>query len=71
MWDKIFYFITVPMVYLAVAWCIFWIALKIVRISRASKEPPTLRIFLEDKDPEDWRTGGWPGAVWDACSMRA
>jgi nitrate reductase gamma subunit len=69
MWDKISYFITVPMVYLAVAWCIFWIGLKIIGISRASKEPPTLRIFPEDKDPEDWRTGGWPAAVWDALSM--
>lgn len=57
------------MVYFAVAWCIFWIALKIFRISGASKEPPTLRIFPEDKDPEDWRTGGWPAAVWDALSM--
>lgn len=69
MWNDIFYFITVPMVYLAVAWCIFWIVVKIIRLARAPKEPPTLRIFPEDRDPEDWNTGGWPGAVWDAVSM--
>lgn len=68
--DKLFYFIMVPMVYLAVAWCVFWIIAKIVNILRAPKIPPTLRIFPEDKDPEDWNTGGLPGALWDTFSMR-
>jgi nitrate reductase gamma subunit len=59
----------VPMVYLAVAWCLFWIVVEIVKILRAPKTPPTLRIFPEDKDPEDWNTGGLPGALWDTFTM--
>jgi len=69
MLDKIFYFVTVPMVYLAIVWCVFWIVLKTVGTVKASGIPPTLRIFPEDKDPEDWNTGGLPAAVWDAFSM--
>jgi nitrate reductase gamma subunit len=67
--DKIFYFITVPMVYFAVAWCIAWIVVKVLGIFRAPKTPPTLRIFPEGKDPEDWNTGGLPGAILDAFGM--
>ena len=69
MWDKIFYFIMVPMVYLAIAWCIFWIVVKIVGILRASPLPPTLRIFPDDKNPEDWNTGGILASIWDTLSM--
>jgi nitrate reductase gamma subunit len=69
MLDKLFYFIMVPMVYLAVAWCVFWIIVKIVKILRAPSTPPTLRIFPDDKDPEDWNTGGLPGALWDTFTM--
>jgi len=69
MLDKLFYFVMVPMVYLALAWCLFWIIVKIVGILRAPDTPPTLRIFPEDKDPEDENTGGLPGALWDTFTL--
>ena len=69
MLDKLFYVIMVPMVYLAVAWCVFWLIVNIVRILRAPNTPPTLRIFPDDRDPEDWNTGGFLGAIWDAFAM--
>jgi nitrate reductase gamma subunit len=49
--DKIYYFIMVPMVYLAFVSCIIGIALKIVGILRAPKHPTTLKIFPETKRP--------------------
>jgi [DsrC]-trisulfide reductase subunit M len=69
--DKIIYFIMVPMVYLALAWCFAWAAVKIVGILKAPAVPPTLRIFPDGKDPEDWNTGGLPAAIWDALTMPA
>ncbi len=67
--DRLWYFVMVPMVYLCVTWCAVWIVLKIIQALRAPKLPPTLRIFPEGKDPEDWNTGGLPGAAWDALTM--
>ena len=66
--DKFWYFIMVPMVYLAFAWCIVWIVIKIMDILRAPNIPPTLRIFPESKTrsaPE------YPlaAAAWDAFTM--
>lgn len=49
--DQIFYFITVPMVYFAVAWCIAGIGIKIVSILKAPKQPFTLKIFPETNKP--------------------
>jgi nitrate reductase gamma subunit len=69
MLDQLFYFVMVPMVYVSIAWCIFWIVVKIAKTLRAPNTPPTLRIFPDDKDPEDWNTGGLPGAIWDAFTM--
>ncbi len=47
MWDKIFYFIMVPMVYLAFAWFIAGSIMKIVEILKAPRVPHTLKIFPE------------------------
>jgi nitrate reductase gamma subunit len=49
--DKIFYFITAPMVYLALVWCIVGVGVRIVGILRAPKHPTTLKIFPETKRP--------------------
>ena len=49
--DKLYYFIMVPMVYLAFVWCLVGIAAKIVRILRAPQHPTTLQIFPETKRP--------------------
>jgi len=69
MTDKIWYIVLVPMVYLAVAWCIVWTVVKIVGILREPKLPATLRIFPEGKDCEDTSTTGLAGAFWDAFTM--
>ncbi|MGO9120420.1 MAG: respiratory nitrate reductase subunit gamma [Desulfomonilaceae bacterium] len=66
--DKFWYFIMVPMVYLAFAWCVVWIIIKIMDILKTSNFPPTLRIFPESKTrsvPE------YPlaAAAWDAFTM--
>ncbi len=45
MLDKLYYFIMVPMVYLAVAWCIIGIAWRMVNILRAPEHPHTLALF--------------------------
>ncbi|MFC1835927.1 respiratory nitrate reductase subunit gamma, partial [Thermodesulfobacteriota bacterium] len=67
--DKLWYFVMVPMVYFSVVWCVVWIILRIAGVLGESKLPPTLRIFPEGKDPEDWNTGGLPGSIWDALTM--
>jgi len=51
MLDRLYYFITVPMVYLAVAWCIIGITMKIIAVLRAPRHPFTLQIFPESKRP--------------------
>ncbi len=62
MTDKIFYFIMVPMVYLAFAWCIIGIAVKVIGIIRSPKLPTTLKIFPESNAP-------FLAAVKDAFTM--
>ncbi len=47
--DGIFYFITVPMVYLAFAWCLIGVAVRVGRMLGSPKHPFTLKIF-PDKD---------------------
>jgi len=49
--DRLYYFIMVPMVYLAVAWCLIGIGAKIVRLLKAPQHPTTLQIFPETKTP--------------------
>jgi nitrate reductase gamma subunit len=62
MWDSIFYFVMVPMVYLAFAWALFGIAWRLVSILRAPPHPHTLAVFPRS---------GAPGAaaVLDAFTM--
>ncbi|MEI7451349.1 MAG: respiratory nitrate reductase subunit gamma [Desulfomonile sp.] len=67
--DKIWYLVMVPMVYLAFAWCMVWIIVRIVGILKAPKLPLTLRIFPEGKGPDDPPAPGLLGAVWDAFTM--
>ena len=51
MLDKAYYFIMVPMVYLAVAWCLIGVTAKIIGVLRAPAHPFTLRIFPDSKRP--------------------
>lgn len=67
--DTFWYVVMVPMVYVAFAWCIIWIAIRIAGVVNAPSTPPTLRIFPDFKDPNDGNTGGLPAAIWDAVSM--
>ncbi len=62
--DRLFYFIMVPMVYLAFAWFIVGSVIKIAGILRSPKMPNTLKIFSEKET-------SWPrlAAVWDAFTM--
>jgi len=60
--DKIFYFIMVPMVYLAFAWLIVGITVKVIGIIRSPKLPTTLKIFPESSTP-------FLAAVKDAFTM--
>jgi nitrate reductase gamma subunit len=69
--DKIWYVIMVPMVYVAFAWCITWIVVKVVDILKAPKIPSTLRIFPEGKNSEDTSSTGLAGALWDTFTMPA
>lgn len=45
MTDKIFYVITVPMVYFAFAWVIVGALVNVIRVLRAPKKPYSLKIF--------------------------
>jgi nitrate reductase gamma subunit len=67
--DKCWYFVMVPMVYLAFAWCIVWIVIKIIEILRAPNLPTTLRIFPEGKNNRNVPTYPLAGAIWDAFTM--
>ncbi|BEQ15912.1 respiratory nitrate reductase subunit gamma [Desulfoferula mesophila] len=60
--NQIFYVITVPMVYLAVAWCLVGIAVKVARVAKTPAHPFTLKIFPDKDHPV-------PSAVWGALSM--
>lgn len=45
MLDKLYWFVMVPMVYLAVAWCILGIVYRVAGILRAPAHPHTLALF--------------------------
>lgn len=62
MWDSIFYFITVPMVYLAFAWFIVGAVVRTVRALGRPRHPFTLKIFPDRDHPV-------PGAVGGALAM--
>ncbi|MCB2187295.1 MAG: respiratory nitrate reductase subunit gamma [Deltaproteobacteria bacterium] len=62
MLDRIYYFITVPMVYLAFAWCLVGVAVRVAKIMKTPKHPFTLKIFPDKDHPV-------PSAVWGALSM--
>ena len=47
--DKILYVVTVPMVYLALAWLVLGVIARIVMVLRAPAHPHTLKIFPERK----------------------
>jgi nitrate reductase gamma subunit len=51
MLDQVGWFVTVPMVYLAVAWCILGIAYRVARVLKAPAHPHTLKIFPERSAP--------------------
>jgi nitrate reductase gamma subunit len=59
----------VPMVYLAVAWCLAGIVVNIVGVLKAPSQPPTLRIFPVGQGPDDPPGGPLAGAFWDAFTM--
>jgi nitrate reductase gamma subunit len=59
----------VPMVYFAAAWCLFWIAYRIIEIMKAPALPRTLRVFPETRDPEDTSKEHLLEAIWDAFTM--
>ncbi|MCA1959980.1 MAG: respiratory nitrate reductase subunit gamma [Desulfomonile sp.] len=69
MFGRIWYFVMVPMVYLAFVWCVLGIAFKTMQVLRAPRLPRTLRIFPESKSPDDRPIGGWAAAVWDTFAM--
>ncbi len=60
--DAIFYFITVPMVYLAFAWCLLGIGYKVYQVTKAPAHPFTLKVFPDKDHPV-------PSAGWGALSM--
>jgi nitrate reductase gamma subunit len=69
--DKLWYFVMAPMVYLAFAWCIVWIVIKIIEILRAPNLPTTLRIFPEGDNPRNPPSYPLAAAAWDAFTMPA
>jgi nitrate reductase gamma subunit len=69
MFDRIWYFVMVPMVYFAFAWCVAGMAIRVVQIFQAPRLPRTLRIFPEDEGPADAPIEGWAAAAWDTLTM--
>jgi nitrate reductase gamma subunit len=67
--DKFWYIVMVPMVYLALAWCIIGIAIRIKTILGTPQGVPTLRIFPEGKGMDDPPESPLAGAFWDAFTM--
>ncbi|MEW6348516.1 MAG: respiratory nitrate reductase subunit gamma [Thermodesulfobacteriota bacterium] len=67
--DKFWYFVMVPMVYLSAAWCVVWLAVKVTAILHAPKLPHTVRIFPEDKGPDDPAAAPLVGAIIDSFTM--
>ena len=49
--DKIEYAILVPMVYIAILWCIVMIAVRMAAIFRSPRQPYSLKIFTSAKKP--------------------
>ncbi len=66
---KFWYFVMVPMVYLCVAWCLVWLVVKVVGILGAPKLPHTVRVFPEDKGPDDPPSAPLLGAFIDSFTM--
>lgn len=60
--DQIYYLITVPMVYLAFAWCIIGIVVQVSKVMRTPKHPFTLKVFPDKDHPV-------PSPWWGALSM--
>ena len=60
--DQIFYLITVPMVYLAFAWCLVGIVVKVAGVLKAPPHPFTLKVFPDREHPV-------PSVFWGALSM--
>jgi nitrate reductase gamma subunit len=67
--DAFWYVVMVPMVYLAAAWCLVWIAVKIMRTLKAPALPFTTRIFPEGKTSADPPESPLLGAFYDAFTM--
>jgi len=67
--DAFWYFVMVPMVYLALAWCLVGIVVNILGVLKAPSQPPTLRIFPEGKGPDDPPESPMAGALWDAFTL--
>lgn len=71
--DNFWYFVMVPMVYLAFAWCSVWIVIRIASTIGARPVPATLRIFPDRLNPDDTATegpaGGLLGAIRDSFTM--
>lgn len=67
--DAFWYFVMVPMVYLALAWCLIGIVVNILGVLKAPSQPPTLRIFPEGKGPDDPPASPLAGAFWDAFTF--
>lgn len=67
--DKFWYAVMVPMVYVSLAWCVFWIVVKILEIVKAPNLPRTLRIFPEGKGLHEPPNAPLAGAFWDAFTM--
>lgn len=62
MLNGVYYFITVPMVYLAIAWCLVGVAIKIAGQAKAPKHPFSLKIY-PDKNTKV------PSTVWGSLAM--
>jgi len=67
--DKFWYVVMVPMVYVSVAWCLFWIAVNIAEVLKAPAVPRTLRIFPEGRRLHEPPSAPMAGAIWDAFTM--
>jgi len=67
--DKIWYFVMVPMVYVAVIWSVIWITVRLVTVFKAPDFPRTLRLFPEGYVSGGSRPGGLGMALWDTFTM--
>ncbi|MEW6112787.1 MAG: respiratory nitrate reductase subunit gamma [Thermodesulfobacteriota bacterium] len=67
--NAFWYFVMVPMVYIAVVWCLVGIVVRIVQVVREPSPPHTLRIFRDDEGPDAPSGAGLGPAIWDALTM--